>query len=213
MNTRKDLTNISYNSPLFLKNTLERLKDKGYLEFWYFIEHKPENNEDKEANKKKHIHLFIRPAKTIQTLDLGKEFFELNPLNPKKPLKCTDDWHICQKGHFGDAYLYDLHDIQYLKHKGIEREYHYNFTDIICSDIDTLERMISFIDLGTLYRQEIIMAAIDNGWSYKKAMANGVFGEKPNAYAAMYRAMLDDHYREVYEAKKELDRKYYKEVM
>lgn len=206
MNTRKDLTNISYNSPSFLKATLERLKDEGKLEFWYFICHHPEMESDREANKKKHIHLFIRPAATIQTVNLSKEFYEFDPKNPKKPLKCTDDWHICQKGHFGDAYLYDLHDKQYLQHKGLKREFHYKISDIVCSDIDSLERMISFIDLGELYKMENIFAAAEMGLSYKQAMARGVFGDQPFRFAAMYRAILDDHFREIELTRRNMDK-------
>lgn len=207
MNTKKDLTNISYNTPLFLQETLERLHDEGKIEFWYFIEHLPEMDPDREANKKKHIHLFLRPAKMIQTMNLQKEFNELDPKNPKNPLTVTADWHYCQKGHFGDAFLYDLHDPQYLKHKGITRQYSYTINDIVCSDQNTLERMVSFIDLGQMYRLENIFAAAEMGISYKQAMARGIFGDNPYRYANMYRAILEDHYRELENTRYGLDKK------
>lgn len=189
MRTKRDLSNISYNSPAYLEATLTRMKYEGIIDFWIFIEHLPELDEDHLANKKKHIHLMFRPSKMIQTAIIEKYFFEDDP-NNEKPLKCTADWRIVNS--FGDWWLYILHDIQYLKHKHLERQYHYNINDVHCSDEDTLERLISFIDFGDLYRIERIAEAARRGIPYMKAMSMGLFGEHPQRYALMYKAILSD---------------------
>lgn len=200
MQTSKDISNISYNTVRFLRGKLEYLYSKGIIEFWAFIKHKPEMQEDYLANRKEHIHLMFRPNKRINTMIIAKEFYELDPLNKDKPLKCTDDWRIVNS--FADWWLYILHDEQYLKHKHLEREFHYQFSDVYTSDKDTLERIISFIDLGEMYRQESIFSAAAQGLSYKKAMAAGIFGIHPQRYAAMYSALLQDNYAEkAYKAK------------
>ena len=93
MQTSKTISNISYNTIPFLRCKLDHLKDHGIIEFWAFIKHFPEFDKDNLANKKDHIHLLIRPNKRLNTMMLGKEFYEPDPKNDL-PLKCTDDWRI-----------------------------------------------------------------------------------------------------------------------
>lgn len=203
MQTSKDLSNISYNTVEFLSAKLTYLQCKNIIEFWAFIKHRPEYNDDNRANKKEHIHLMFRPNKRINTMIIAKEFYEPAP-DSNLPLKCTDDWRIVNS--FADWWLYILHDPDYLIHKHLEREFHYTFEDVYCSDKDTLERMISFIDLGEMYRLENMFSAAAMGLSYKSAMARGIFGEHPNRYAAMYSALLQDTAAEKFrESKKYAD--------
>lgn len=190
MQTSKDLSNISYNTIPFLKGKLDHLFEHHIIEFWAFIKHKPEYNEDNLANRKEHIHLMFRPNKRINTMVIAKEFYEPDP-ESNKPLKCTDDWRIVNS--FADWWLYVLHDKQYLKHKHLEREFHYSIDDFYSSDMDTLERLISFIDLSEMYRQEKMFTAAAQGMSFKKAMAAGIFGEHPQRWATMYSALLMDN--------------------
>lgn len=198
MNTRKDLSNISYNTPEWLEFKLNELKEKGKIDLWMFISHKPENENDIAANKKEHIHLMFRPSGQIQTAVFGKYFEELDILHPDRPpLRCTDDWRVVNS--FGDWWLYVLHDPKYLKMKHLTREFHYSIDDMRVSDMNTVERMISFIDLADIYRIETIYDAAHNGWSFSKAMAAGVFGNKPQAYALLYKGLLADHYAELSE--------------
>lgn len=207
MQTSKDLSNISYNTVGFLKSKLEYLRSIGLIDFWFFIKHKPEMESDNRANKKEHIHLMFRPGKRIHTNIIGKEFLEEDPGN-NLPLKCTDDWRIVNS--FADWYLYALHDPTYLMHKHLVREFHYSVNDFIVSDKDTFERMISFIDLSEMYRMENMFNAAAAGWSYKTAMAKGIFGEHPQRYAAMYSALLQDNAAERYQRARSEELKYAK---
>lgn len=190
MKTSQEISNISFNSPDWLKGKLIQLSNQGIIDYWIFVPHKPEEEKDILANKKAHIHLMFKPSKLIQTKVLEKEFQEPDPEKPDKPLKCTEVWRPVRS--FADWWLYALHDKEYLRHKGLERQYHYSIADVQYSDYDTLERMISFIDFGEIYRKELIMAAVSQGYSYSKAIAAGVFGDKPQAYATFYKALLAD---------------------
>ena len=203
MQTSKKISNITYNTPLWLQHKLNDLKEAGYIEFWAFFDHKPEMEKDNLANKKRHIHFFIKPNKRIDTMKLSRELWQYE-IGSNKPLKPTDDWHIVNS--WPDWWLYGLHDPEYLRHKGLEREFHYQYSDCYCSDLETLERMVSFIDLSEVYRKEIIYQAADAGLSFKQAMARGVFGEKPQAFAALYSALLNDHYHELAEARRKIEK-------
>ena len=196
MKTKLDLSNISYNSPEWLEARLRQLQERKLIDYWVFIPHKAEMEKDNQANKKDHIHIMFRPAKTIQTLEIDKEFFELDPKNPDKPLRLTERWNVVQNNHFADWWLYVLHDPDYLKMKHLERQYRYSIDDVYCSDKDTLERLISFIDYGEVYREERITAAVAQGLSYTKARALGIFGNNPSRYANEYRAMLTDRFEQ-----------------
>lgn len=203
MQTSKKISNITYNTPLWLEHKLNDLKEAGFIEFWAFFVHKPEMESDHQANKKAHIHLFIKPNKRLDTMKLSRELWQYEPGNAK-PLKPTDDWHIVNS--WPDWWLYGLHDSEYLKHKNIEREFHYRYEDCVTSDPETLERMVSFIDFGEVYRKEIIFQAADMGLTFKQAMARGVFGEHPYRFATLYSALLNDHFHEVAEAHRKLEK-------
>ena len=205
MQTSKPIANISYNSIRFLKGKLEYLWSIGLIDYWIFIKHKPEMESDNRANKKEHIHLMFKPGKRIQTNIIAKEFYEEDPLK-NLPRKCTDDWRIVNS--FADWYLYALHDPTYLMHKHLEREFHYSVDDFYYSDKDTFERLISFIDLGEMYRMENMFSAAEQGMSYKAAMARGIFGEYPQRYATMYQALLADHYFEKESQKRAADNQF-----
>ena len=115
MRTRKPISNISYNTIPFLKAKLEYLESKGKIENWFFIKHKAELEEDIQANKKDHIHLYIKPAVFLQTMELTEEFKEVDP-EKEKPLGVLKEWQICNS--FGDLWLYFIHNPLYLQHKG-----------------------------------------------------------------------------------------------
>lgn len=196
MNTRKWLSNISFNTPEWLKFTLERLRHDGLIDFWLFVPHKPEEEKDVLANKKEHIHLMFIPSKMIQTKTIDDEFNEYDPKMPDKPRRLTQVWHTMKDSNFADWWLYSLHDRDYLRMKGLERQYHYSIKDAVCSDDNSLERLISFIDLGEVYRKEIVFTAAAQGMSYSKAIASGIFGDHPERYALMYKALLTDRLTE-----------------
>ena len=68
MKTTMPTSTISYNSGGFLKLKLDELLKAKVIQFYAFIEHVPEEDE-----KKKHKHLYIEPAKSVQTEELRDE--------------------------------------------------------------------------------------------------------------------------------------------
>lgn len=136
MSTSKDFSTISYNSVEFLTAKLEQFRKAHIISKWYFIQHKAESDE-----KKDHIHVFITPARRINTSEFLDEFQEIDPLHPDKPFKCLTG----RPSQFRDWYLYSIHDPIYLASKGLTREHFYTEEDIIASDDDEKFRDIRSI--------------------------------------------------------------------
>ena len=122
----------------------ERLRDlenRRVINFWAFIEHIPEKDEQKA-----HKHLYVIPNGQLCT-DRFIDFVLEPDLTLDKPLKCLS----CQSSKFGDWYLYALHDTAYLSSKMQSREYHYTDEDLHVSDEDfftELKHQIDFSKLG-----------------------------------------------------------------
>lgn len=133
MRTSKPIAGISYNSDEFLLGKLEELRKQGKIEFACFINHKAE-----EGEKKDHKHLYIEPAKLIQTLDIEDFMKEFDPEHPDKPLGCVQ----LKVSKFDDWYMYCLHDQRYLHEKGLERVYSYDPSDFICTDRDAMNILV-----------------------------------------------------------------------
>ena len=84
------IATISYNSDKYLILKLKQLQKAKVVSSWFFINHIPEDDETKA-----HKHLYIEPAKTIQTEDLRDEFIEPNLKDPSKPFKCLPfEWSL-----------------------------------------------------------------------------------------------------------------------
>ena len=101
MRTSKAVSTISYNSAEFLKAKIEYWRKSGIIEFGMWIRHEPEADE-----KKAHYHVYLKPAKLIQTMDLEMDSCELDPDNPDKPLKMVS-FRISKED---DWLLYSIHD-------------------------------------------------------------------------------------------------------
>ena len=164
MRTRKPISTISYNSSSFLTFKLEELRKAKIITLWFYITHQPEEDE-----KKEHKHLFIIPAKQIQTDELKDEFIEYDPNHPEKPLKCL---HFVNSV-FSDWFLYSVHDIDYLLKKGQTRKYHYKIEDFVCSDRDELDFMIGEIDLTSDTAFKSMISAIEEGITWLEYIKRG----------------------------------------
>ena len=132
MRTSCPISTISYNTKDFLTNQLNQLN----IEFWCAISHFPEKDESK-----KHYHVYIEPAKQMDTDSIRKALEEFTPENDK-PLGCMP----FRKSKFDDAILYFLHDKEYLASKFLVREYHYELTDFITNSFDYLMERYSMIE-------------------------------------------------------------------
>lgn len=166
MKTTKPIATISFNSPNFLRLKLDELKRSGIIAFWAFISHRPE---DDEGGKKDHIHLFVEPAKSVQTENFTDYLKEFDPLKPDKP-KTTLPWH---KSDFGNWFMYSCHDRRYLAQKGQSRRFHYSYNDFISSDEDNLLYLYRTIDLMALSPYQDMLDAIEHGVTYPEYFSRG----------------------------------------
>lgn len=166
MRTTKPIATISFNSPEFLSLKLEGLVKSGILSFWAFVKHFPE---DDEGGKKEHCHLFVVPAKMLQTDDLKKELQEWDPDNPTKPKGCIS-WHSSVFSHW---YLYSLHDRGYLASKGQSRRFFYRHDEMKTSDDDDLLFKARSIDHLSLSPYSSMLDAIEQGVTWEEYFARG----------------------------------------
>lgn len=146
MKTSKPISTISFNTEPFLKGKLRELEKAGIIEFWSYIRHDPEPDEmGDEAGGKVHFHVYMEPAKMIQTTEIRASFKEPDPTNTK-PLGCL----LVEKSNFDNWYLYALHDADYLASKGQSRVFAYEAEQVRTSDEDDLHSKIARIDVGSI---------------------------------------------------------------
>lgn len=163
MKTNQPISTISYNTTPFLKSTLERLVKQKILSFATWIEHKPEEDENKP-----HKHVYMIPSKSIQTDDLRDLFAEIDP-NNVKPLGVMP----FQKSKFEDWYLYGIHDKAYLARHGQCRKYHYEPTDVKSNDEDYLQQLVREIQITNPLLSHL-REVVDGKESLPQLMAMGV---------------------------------------
>lgn len=103
---------ISYNSHDFLQHVLQSFIDDGVFTrcaCWYH---------ESTGKDKNHFHCWVEPAKQIDTATIQDKFIELNADDTQQSIairpKCKSKWV--------DAYLYGIHNGDYLVYKGMERE-------------------------------------------------------------------------------------------
>lgn len=164
MRTTKPFSTISYNTPTFLDVKLGELVSRRKIDFYAWIEHEPEEDEEK-----RHKHLLIIPNGQVDTDQIMDYLVELDPSKPDKPLKC-----ICPRSSkFGDWYLYALHDTAYLSSKGQARTHHYTLQDFHNSDNDYFKDLIHTIDYSKITRFTVLQDAINSGISFKDLVRRG----------------------------------------
>lgn len=178
MRTSKPISTISYNTPTFLRSKIEYWKSVGLIEFGMWIEHQPEEDE-----KKAHCHVFLKPAKLIQTMDLEIDSQEIDPLQPDKPLKMVsfrvskeDDW-----------LLYAIHEKQYLMEKGLTRQFSYSLNDIQSTCPDTLKDIISHLSDNRKGRLEYrLIQCLEQGMSWQEIVRSGLIPLRQIGMAKIY---------------------------
>lgn len=165
MNTRNPFSTISYNSMLFLKEKLDELVDAKVLEFYAFIFH---HGEDDEAGLKDHAHVYFEPTKTVQTSEIGLEFWEY-PTPDSMPLKCI----AFKRSQFPDWYLYGLHDPVYLASKNQSRKFHYVTEEMVYSDKDEFTYRVKSIDMLELTPYKALRDAVSAGVTFEEYFCRG----------------------------------------
>lgn len=157
MRTSKPCSTISYNTDDFLTRKLKELQHKGYIDFWAYIKHHPEDDETKE-----HKHLLVYPNRLIDTDQLKEELQELDPADTLNPLGVMP----FRSSKFADWYLYVIHDAGYLASKGQTRKYHYTDDDLVCSDTDYFVELKHQIDWSKINILGQIIQAVEEGMTF-----------------------------------------------
>lgn len=164
MLTRKPVSTISYNTELFLQGVLNRLISERKIETWQYIRHYPETDETKE-----HIHLFVEPAKQLDTIDLGVEFLEPVGANIP-PLACMP----FRNSKYDEWYLYSSHDIDYLQSKLLYREHHYPLELFKSSHDEYFAEKVRVISCRAIKASKRYFEAIDNGFTFEECIRQGL---------------------------------------
>ncbi len=112
MRTSNSFGFISYNSREFLENVLKTFIENGVFlraACWFH---------ESLGNEKNHFHCWVEPAVQMETGSIANEFVEILENGDKQSIairpKCGSKWN--------DAYLYGIHDSEYLSSKSLERE-------------------------------------------------------------------------------------------
>lgn len=117
----------------FLVSKLKKLVEQEILSFYVLIPHQAEEDENKD-----HVHVFMLPAKAVDTIWLRKQFIELDPAHPQTPLGVLP----IGSSKFVHWYWYGLHDRAYLASKNMSRKYHYEADDMLTSDTEYLAELV-----------------------------------------------------------------------
>lgn len=131
MRTSKPISTISYNTDDFLEMKLNELITTHYIEYWCYVKHLGEVDED-GVIEKDHKHVLMIPNGRIDTMDIQDKMTEIDLFNPSKPLKCID----FRNSKVDEWFLYCSHDETYLKTKFLEKQYSYTLKDFVSSDVD-----------------------------------------------------------------------------
>lgn len=166
MRTTKPIATISYNSPEYLRLKLDELLKAKKISFWAFIRHKPEED---EGGKKYHNHVYVEPAKMLQTVDLSEALKEFDPAKPDKYLGCIN----FRFSKFDDWYLYGLHDRAYLAWKQQSRKFHYSPEEMVTSDPDELNYLVQNINLLEVSRYADMISAQRQGLTFEQYFSRG----------------------------------------
>ena len=167
MKTKRMISTVGYNSEEFLEKTCNDLVSCGVLEFWFAIKHQPEEDETKQ-----HWHIVCQPSSSIDTASLRSQFLEPDPSNENgiplgvMPFRFTKS--------FEDWYLYAIHHKGYLMWKNEFRAFHYQFGDIIGSDIDLLREMVTEANISKYRCYEEIFLCAERGVPFSALVADGI---------------------------------------
>lgn len=189
MRTSKPISTISYNSESFLKSKIEYWKSLGLIEFAMWIKHDPEQDE-----KKAHYHVFMKPAKLLQTMDLENDSQEIDPLYPDKPLKMIS-FRVSQES---DWLLYSIHDPAYLMEKGMSRDFCYDISDVQSTCDDTLKEIISHVSDDRKGRLEYrIIDCCNKGMTWMQIVNSGLIPIRQMAGARLFYSAITGQERSI----------------
>lgn len=179
------IATISYNSDAYLNDKLEELQRNKVISAWFWVEHLPEEDE-----KKKHKHVWLKPNKRIDTMELQEFFLEPFKDERLKPLGCID--FVSSK--IDDAILYFAHWKAYLAFKHQSRKYHYDWSVFHCSNDDWFDDAINHALHGSEFaeRSFVLNAIQDNRSTLSELVTTGVVPLTMASQVRAFSQLLDD---------------------
>lgn len=193
MRTSKPFSTISYNSPTFLVDTLNKFIKDRLIDFWAWAEHFPEDDE-----KKAHKHVFIIPNGRVDTdilhnrLSLELDVNNLDENGLPRRLGCIN--FVSSK--FSDWYYYVKHDITYLASKGQSRKYHYKDDDIIVSDTTYFNELKHTVTPPKSAIFSRLKECAENGLSFEQLIYDGLIPVNAvSNYEKVYNVIWNRTYR------------------
>lgn len=168
--TINPLSSISYNTKDFLQSTFERLIKNQIIDFWCFIYHYGEVNED-GTKERDHFHVYFVPATAIDKRQIRNEFVEI-----RKNESLPRGWMPIKPSKWFDWYLYGLHDIEYLRSKGQTRQYYYSNSDFIRSDDTYFWDEVHKIDRTKINPLGAVVRAAQSGISFAEFVTTQPLG-------------------------------------
>lgn len=194
MKTSKPISTISYNTEKFLREKIYEWKNCGFIEYGMWILHQPDVDGDKP-----HYHVYLQPAKLIQTDDLILRSKELDP--NWQPLETYADERekerhekkqflgmtIFKSSETSNWILYALHDERYLLDKGLTRNIQYEPTDIDSTCDDTFYEMLSCaFDYRNNKLEFRIIEAIKQEKTWTQIVSSGMIPIRQMSGARLY---------------------------
>lgn len=182
MNTRRVISNITFNSLDFFGSVCDSLVSDNIVEWVYWIQHRPDTDDTKI-----HIHFVLQPSKTISTDSLRKRFLEVD-INNSLPIMPLSKWYFTTS--IDDWILYCLHDVDYLRFKGLTRNVHYDYSDFHATDLDSFHHDFCNINRSRFGTLSALNNAITSNLPFASLVQNGLVPINLRAqYEAQYRAL------------------------
>lgn len=184
MKTKRTISNISYNSLAHFVEVVSRLVQRGIIEWCYWIYHFAEEDELKD-----HIHFVMQPSGALETAQLEREFYEVDP-NNDKPLGVTKKWNYTsgEEG-MSNWLLYVLHHSGYLASKGQYRKHHYQVSDLGSTDPEALQEDLHKVNYLQFARLQALADAVEVGKPFALLVQEGTV---PINLRAQYQQQYND---------------------
>lgn len=156
MKTSKPISGISYNTPSFLTNILQTLRESGRISDAFWIQHEPDTD-----GTKPHFHLVVFTCGSVDPMALARAFDELPP-GETKPLKFKPNPEMQGKClSVSDWLLYAVHDEFYLDCKGLARNVHYSREDVRALDDEHLFQCWANVPPPRVSREQVYRRLVE----------------------------------------------------
>ena len=168
MRTAKPISTITWCSPEDIYDKLCELQRANVISYFCYICHLGEKG-DRESGGKNHIHLYVEPAKLLQTMELRNELTVMDMTNGK-PIVPLDFHH----SDFSNWFMYCLHDANYLASKNLTREYTYTPEQMKYSSKEEFDYRVANVDISNAVPVSKIKKYVESGLSFDEMVSRGL---------------------------------------